>query len=117
MNIEFGVVRWARGEYDSYFCRYILHVDVVAVIPRRFVPTKRSVFVSSETGKDGFQVAPNPHALFEANAAQPRRPQGTHNTLTPHPAINLYNCSSPTTTLKKHLDVTFASLGYGHKSL
>ena len=21
MNIEFGVVRWARGEYDSYFCR------------------------------------------------------------------------------------------------
>ena len=71
----------------------------------------------SNAGKDGLQVAPHPRALLEANADPTRRPQGTHNTLTPHPAINLYICSSPTTTLKKHLDVTFTSLKYRHKSL
>jgi len=38
MNIELGVVRRTRGEYDSYFYHEILHVDVVAVIPLRFVP-------------------------------------------------------------------------------
>ena len=63
-----------------------------------------------------YDTAPNPHVLLEANAAQPRRPQGMHNTLTPHPAINLYIRSSPTTTSKKYLDVTFASLKYRRES-
>ena len=46
MKIELRVVRRAAGEYDSYFCGEILHVDVVAVIRRRFVAPKRSGFTS-----------------------------------------------------------------------
>ena len=62
------------------------------------------------------RAAPNAHALLEANAAQLRRPQGTHNTLTPYAAVNLYIGSSPTTASKKHLDVTFTFLKSRHKS-
>ena len=32
MNIELGVGRRSRGEYDGYFYCEILHVDVVALI-------------------------------------------------------------------------------------
>jgi hypothetical protein len=46
MNIELEVVCRARGEYDSYSCREIQHVDVVAVIPRRVLPPERSGFIS-----------------------------------------------------------------------
>ena len=37
---------WARGKEDSYFYREILHVDVVVVIPCRFVLPERSGFIS-----------------------------------------------------------------------
>ena len=62
------------------------------------------------------EAAPNPHALFEASAAQPRRPQGMRNTFMPHPAINLLICSSLTTTSKKYLDVAFTSMKCSHLS-
>ena len=63
-----------------------------------------SVWVSfpSKVGKDasGLRVAPNPHALLEANASKPHRPQGMHNILTPpsctiFPLIFLFALARP----------------------
>ena len=63
-NFELGVVRRTRGEYGSYFCRRILHVDVFPVIPDvSFSPNVKASFPSD---KDGPRAALN---LFEANAA------------------------------------------------
>ena len=62
-----GISSWelyvGRGEYGSYFCRRILHVDVFPVIPDvSFSPNVKASLLS---GKDGPRAA---HNLFEANA-------------------------------------------------
>ena len=110
MKIELRVVRRAAGEYDSYFCGEYYMLTLLQLFVDVSLPQNVRVSLPSRAGKELLRIAPNPHALLEANSAQPRRPRGMHNTLAPHPAINLSICSSPTTASKKYLDVTFTSL-------
>ena len=51
------------GEYKGYCCREILHVDGVAVFPRRFIPLKRSGFFPLKAGNDGLRAASHLYLL------------------------------------------------------